>query len=290
LSSSAHGPSPSAPRGFRRAASTSILPPPENNDSNMTLLRRKQREENAALWELLRQSKARLEKKKQQEDNNSEDDDNSSDDEEEVDDDDDTEKDGIVEENFEHEYRELFNLLQQSKKRLDDAVRKEEEKAANDKGKATNPYMDLHILPEINEDEEIKDADLTTKELLTAMAVAEEAARSGKDSFETPTKEILRSRDYNSFEFLMEEEEEKKEVLSDDVHQTEESLLIREEKNNCRAIFNVLSKQWVEFEKKATFSIFSFVRGTSEIFFKGFNNRPDLLSIKEENKEENTNN
>lgn len=238
-------------RRISRASSERRLPVPQINDSNMTYLRRKQREENAELWELLRQSKARVEQQQQNNISVKEEENNGS-------------KTSKIEETFEQENRELFDLLQQSKKRLDAAVSKaEQEKAANEKLKA-NPYMDLHILPEINEDEAITDDDLTTKELLTAMAVAEEAARSGKDTFETPAKEVLRGRDYTSFAFLMEE----KEVLDD--QQSKEALLIQEERNNCRAIYKVLTKRWDEFEKRATLTMFSLVRQTSKRLFSGF--------------------
>mmetsp|Transcript_8073 Transcript_8073/g.12631 ORF Transcript_8073/g.12631 Transcript_8073/m.12631 type:complete len:336 (-) Transcript_8073:25-1032(-) len=243
---------PTPSRGISRAASERRLPVPEINDSNMTHLRRKQREENAELWELLRQSKARVEQQN-----------NILEKEAKTD-----SKTSKIEETFEQENRELFDLLQQSKKRLDDAVSKaEQEKAANDKLKA-NPYMDLHILPEINEDEAITDADLTTKELLTAMAVAEEAALSGKDTFETPAKEVLRGRDYSSFSFLMEEEI--------DDQQSKETLLIQEERNNCRAIYNVLTKRWDEFEKRATLRMFSLVRQTSKRLFYGFSAQKEI--------------
>lgn len=243
---------PPVRRGISRAASASHLfsTKAQNNDGHMSHLRRLQREENAELWELLRQSKARIEQQ-----NNASfclKNENSTKREE-------------IEHNFEQENRELFDLLQQSKRRLDDAVSKAEEKAAKDKEKA-NPYMDLHILPEIGEDEEILETDLTTKELLTAMAVAEEAARSGKDNFETPTKDVLRSRDYSSFAFLKEDEEN--ESLDDD--QPEELFLIQEERNNCRAIYNLLSKRWGDFEKRATLRMFTLVRQTSKLLLNGF--------------------
>lgn len=240
---------PPPARGIFRAASASRLPTSEINESTMTYLRRKQQEENAELWELLRQSKARIEDQQSKSMENEEKHSKVNENE--------------IEQTFEQENRELFDLLQQSKKRLDDAVSKaEKEKVANDKVKA-NPYMDLQILPEIGEDEVISGADLTTKELLTAMAVAEEAARSGKDIFETPAREVLQSRDYTSFAFLKEENE------ALDEEQSTETLLIQEERNNCRAIYNVLKKRWEEFEKTATLRIFSLVRQTSRRLFYG---------------------
>mmetsp|Transcript_32559 Transcript_32559/g.49082 ORF Transcript_32559/g.49082 Transcript_32559/m.49082 type:complete len:329 (-) Transcript_32559:188-1174(-) len=250
---------PTVKRGISRAASASHLfsTKARNNDgSPMSHLRRLQREENAELWELLRQSKARIEQqnnaslslKKE-----------------------DATKREEIEQSFEQENLELFDLLQQSKRRLVDAVSKAEEKAAKDKELA-NPYMDLRILPEIGEDEEISETDLTTKELLTAMAVAEEAARFGKDSFETPTKDVLRSRDYSSFAFLKEDKEN--ESLDDD--QPDELLLIQEERNNCRAIYNLLSKRWDDFEKRATLRMFTLVRQTSKLLLNGFSARKKI--------------
>jgi hypothetical protein len=109
---------------------------------------------------------------------------------------------------FQKENRELWELLQKSKNRLEEAAKakiKEAAKAATAEvpvpvARIENPYKDIEHADEA----ESEDA-LTQKELLLAMAVAEEAARSGKEVFETPSKAELRNRDINSFDFIKKE-------------------------------------------------------------------------------------
>lgn len=249
--------------------SLGLLPQSENNENNMTSLRRRQRDENAELWKLLRHSQNRVaetkslvEKVENSEefesaskesnlDNSCEDGSatsrnmNSSfqmEDEKKCEDD--------VERNFEQENRELFELLQQSKHRLEEAARKkvedaEKEAAADElKGCAKiNPYKDIKNLPDVPEDK-CSAGDLTQKELLIAMAVAEEAARSGRGEFVTPSKDVLRTRDLSSFDFLNEE-------TNVSTPQTPAEIGLRQEQNQFRTLYKTLSTRWKEFKERA---------------------------------------
>mmetsp|Transcript_17555 Transcript_17555/g.26599 ORF Transcript_17555/g.26599 Transcript_17555/m.26599 type:complete len:406 (-) Transcript_17555:10-1227(-) len=253
-------------KGIDKAKSTAgLLPEAENDASNMTALRRRQRDENAELWELLRHSQNRVAEtkdlvdkvEKAEQTESGEDSDGELDVKEntestpaardslEVTDsdakenspkfqmEDEKKSEDEVERDFEEENRELFELLQQSKLRLEEAARKKEEEAEKEAAAderidvKENPYMDLDNLPDAPEDK-TDDEDLTQKELLIAMAVAEEAARSGTGNFVTPPKEVLRSRDLASFEFLKEEEENA--CTSPSEAQTSEDITVEEEK------------------------------------------------------------
>jgi hypothetical protein len=246
----------------------SIPEPPEPTDDPSPI--RRERDENAELWALLRQSQSRVAETKDLV----------------IDDDSDEEEDGEApsagddspkatvafghvepasavttdedeesKRNFKQENAELWELLAKSKSRLEEAalqkMKDAEKAAAADEAapptkREENPYKDLQSLPDEVPDES-DEAALTQKELLLAMAVAEEAARSGKEIFATPSKEELRTRDIDSFEFL-----KKKEILPAIPETPIGNNAKEEERERSRLAFlsQKLSQRWTSFRQR----------------------------------------
>jgi hypothetical protein len=229
---------------------------------------RRHRDENAELWALLQQSKNRIQSTKHViiEESDA--------DEEEDDDDDEKEEDSsgahtnpdeikpektkknAVDDSreeerkrkFETENQELWDLLQKSKNRLEEAARTKMKNSSKEAlqddaalpiipaARIENPYKDIDSMPD-----EANDAnELTQKELLLAMAVAEEAARSGKEVFETPSREELRLRDIKSFDFLKDAFVPET-PIGDDAKEEER------ERNRFALLTQALSNKWAAF-------------------------------------------
>jgi len=175
---------------------------------------------------------------------------------------------------------------------LADAARKKaeeaEKEAATDKGRrlTKNPYKDLQNLPDT--EEENSDNNLTQKDLLMAMAVAEEAARSGSVYFVTPSKDVLRSRDASSFEFLMKEEDAiASRQIMESTKSDDDSVL--EEQNRFRVAYKNLVTKWSEFKDRAreidaqqqyraALRTAELVRQSSHMFFAGLSPRKRVLN------------
>jgi len=241
---------------------------------NDSAIKRRERDENAELWALLRHSQRRLtetqslveniEKTKAElnyDDSDEETNDNENDDHAEnispapvsnstLEFQDEKKCEDEVERDFEKENQELFELLQKSKRRLDEAARKKAEEAER---KATaeeakrNPYKDLQNISDSIDDN--GENDLTQKDLLIAMAVAEEAARSGNPYFVTPSKEDLRSRNVNSFQYLIKERKIIPVVSDSESSDDDDSVL--EEQNRIRFAYKKLVAKWSEFKERA---------------------------------------
>jgi hypothetical protein len=225
---------------------------------------RRQRDENAELWDLLRQSKSRIQSTRNiiVEDSDVEESEQSADvavkGDESVDDGVSpltqvfkTDQDLREEERkrkFQKENRELWELLQKSKNRLEEAAKakmKEAAKAAaaddvlpQPVARIGNPYKEIDAVPDEADSEDA----LTQKELLLAMAVAEEAARSGKECFETPSRAELRTRDIRSFDFIEKEFGQVPETpIGNDAKEEER------ERNRFTMLTEALSSQWASF-------------------------------------------
>ena len=243
---------------------------------------RRERDENAELWALLRQSKSRIELTKsmveevEKVDDGSEAKERATDRDEALEGEDDAsegedatsegeddakpaasasgyeddEKEEETKRDFEQENRELWALLQKSKSRLEEtalAKMKEAEKAAaaDDElppPRAANPYKDIDAVPDHAESDDV----LTQKELLLAMAVAEEASRSGKEVFTTPLKEELRNRDIQSFDFLKEQQTPKvpETAIRNDAKEEER------ERSRFAHLSQTLGSRWTNFKKR----------------------------------------
>ncbi|KAI2507196.1 hypothetical protein MHU86_7262 [Fragilaria crotonensis] len=225
---------------------------------------RRQRDENAELWDLLRQSKSRIQSTRNiiVEDSDVDESERSTGAAAEEDE---SADDGVApltqvfksdqdlreeerKRKFQKENRELWELLQKSKNRLEEAAKakmKEAAKAAaaNDVtpqpvARIENPYKEIDAVPDEAESEDA----LTQKELLLAMAVAEEAARSGKECFETPSKAELRTRDIRSFDFIQKEFGLVPETpIGNDAKEEER------ERNRFAKLSEALSSQWASF-------------------------------------------
>ena len=201
---------------------------------------RRKRQENAELWALLSQTQSRLEatkdlveaieKEDREKDVDGGDDEveNTSDEGEPTssktktephEDEKKQEEEEIQKRDFQQENRELWDLLIESKRRLEEAEKarqeaEEEKRRPKEKKsqKEENPYAKIDTIPDEPFSDKLDEAALTQKDLLLAMAVAEEAARSGRDSFLTPDREILRERDMDSFAFLKEDREKEQQA------------------------------------------------------------------------------
>lgn len=228
-------------------------------------LRRRQRDENAELWALLQQSKFRIQSTRNlviQESDIDESETGAVEDETSVDDEvakpetspgvvktDEQRREEERQRKFQKENRELWELLQKSKNRLEEAAKakiKEAAKAAAadvvvPAARIENPYKDIDAVPDEAESEDA----LTQKELLLAMAVAEEAARSGKEVFETPSKAELRNRDINSFDFIKKEMAKVPETpIGNDAKEEER------ERNRLALLTQALSNKWTSFRAR----------------------------------------
>lgn len=227
-------------------------------------LRRRQRDENAELWALLQQSKFRIQSTRNlviEESDIDESETGVTEDETSVDGEAKPEpSDSVVktdeqrreeerQRKFQKENRELWELLQKSKNRLEEAAKakiKEAAKAATADvpvpvARIENPYKDIDTVPDEAESEDA----LTQKELLLAMAVAEEAARSGKEVFETPSKAELRNRDINSFDFIKKELAKVPETpIGNDAKEEER------ERNRLALLTQALSNRWTSFRTR----------------------------------------
>ena len=239
----------------------------EKKDDNFTVADEpagRHRDENAELWDLLRQSKNRIQSTRNIIVEESDIDESERSAGVAVEDDESadegmspltrgvkTDQDLREEERqrkFQKENRELWELLQKSKNRLEEAAKakmKEASKAAAAADmpppavtRIENPYKDIDTVPD---EAETEDA-LTQKELLMAMAVAEEAARSGKECFETPCREELRTRDIRSFDFLKKEFGQVPETpIGNDAKEEER------ERDRFTMLTQALSSQWTSF-------------------------------------------
>ena len=222
---------------------------------------RRQRDENAELWDLLRQSKHRIQSTRNLivEESDSHLSMNLS-----------TEEDDIAPQGvqatpgvaktkeelrdeerkrkFQNENRELWILLQKSKNRLEEAAKAKMREASKAEAanvvtpapivRIENPYKEIDAVPDEAESEDA----LTQKELLLAMAVAEEASRSGKECFATPSRAELRTRDIRSFEFIKKEFGEVPETPIGNDEKEEER-----ERNRFTMLTQTLSNQWASF-------------------------------------------
>lgn len=285
-------PHPNAPDPTpKSSASSPSKRPSSSGGGQRESFRRQMRDENAELWALLHQSKSRLEETKslvaavEERDKENVDTDDEDEDSEKpaataegeqqrsagsvkkvdhessslqpIPDADEEQQDEKKDEetqkrNFQRENQELWELLHQSKRRLEEAAVqkvKQAEKAAEADSQAVskrdlNPYKAIESLPDQEDDQDA----LTQKELLIAMAVAEEAARSGRDAFETPSRDVLRTTDIESFDFLKEKQQKPKPVPKTPIvtktdQQTEE--------NRFMALKNALSTRWNDFQERA---------------------------------------
>ena len=249
-------------------------PPPKANDK----ARRKERDENAELWALLRQSKTRIEETK----NLVPDIDDTVDEDEEEGNEDNNEDYGTKKgkelpsqvtgghedekkdeessrRNFQKENEELWELLVQSKRRLEEAAlqkaKQAEQAAAADESSTfdalkKNPYQEINKLPD---QPTVDENELSMKELLIAMAAAEEAARSGSETFVSPPKEILRNRDLDSFEFLKAEsqkEQQSKQPLKQPPKPLSGPEEIAREQSRFRLLRKTLANKWSDFKKR----------------------------------------
>jgi len=284
---------------------------------NQTSIRRRQRDENAELWALLRHSQRRLISKPLVEAEKAVsrdvDSDIDSDSDEETGENDNPVKvspteesntafnfqdekkcEDEVERDFEKENEELFELLQKSKQRLEDSARKKaeeaEKEAAADTGRrlTKNPYKDLQNLPDAEEENNENKSNLTQKDLLIAMAVAEEASRSGSVYFVTPAKDVLRSRDMSSFGFLIEDEDEQtNKNIFESPSSDDDSVL--EEQNHFRVAYETLVTKLSDFKERAreidaqqqyraALRTAELVRQSSHMFFASLSPRKRMLN------------
>eukprot|EP00545_Synedropsis_sp_CCMP1620_P007181 CAMPEP_0119012050 /NCGR_PEP_ID=MMETSP1176-20130426/6047_1 /TAXON_ID=265551 /ORGANISM="Synedropsis recta cf, Strain CCMP1620" /LENGTH=437 /DNA_ID=CAMNT_0006964951 /DNA_START=71 /DNA_END=1384 /DNA_ORIENTATION=- len=268
-------------KGVDGKQTLSVTIPEPTDDTEGASPTRRERDENAELWALLRESQTRVAETKDMvvvaddDDSDSEDEDGATpepssavESEAVTDDVVDSTADGMTEEenleeskrNFEKENQELWELLAKSKCRLEEAalqkMREAEKAAAADEDLPPrrksvvdeNPYKDIDVLPDEATSGESEEA-LTQKELLLAMAVAEEAARSGKEIFETPSKEELRTRDIESFEFLKTDQptnlpEIPEAPIGNDAMEEER------ERNRFATLSQSLSTRWTAFRQR----------------------------------------
>ena len=195
------------PSGFRRQSSLGTMMPRTDSENS---LRSYRSEENDEIWDLLNQSRSRIAETTAREQGPNK--------KTDYDDDDDDDLSTIasnaagemidqsirstVSSVCEDDEDSIVRLLNRSKQRLD----KEEGNSANDRNVSTTTIVTTTKKKKnhncaIPDEKESEEDVLTQKELVIAMAKAEEAARTGKDTFETPSAELLRK------------EEEQKELL-----------------------------------------------------------------------------